>query len=181
MNSTISTPFLSQKTDAISFLAGNIYLNFLSCLVNVCVSPATQTMCLRNSSPSLRYLSKNIKAQIILCILCALMSIFRTHLAQYLWYPSLTVIISENSVWNLWEFTRKFWNCKTLFHKFFCQYFEQYHHLLQTASYFTLNCEYLLSHLWAFYTIVWQFLFPLHFGRKLLHIIHNRFLQNSCF
>jgi hypothetical protein len=40
MNSTISTPFLSQKTDAISFLAGNIYLNFLACLVNVCASTA---------------------------------------------------------------------------------------------------------------------------------------------
>jgi hypothetical protein len=40
MNSTISTPFLPQKTVAISFLA-DICLNFfLACLVNVCTSSA---------------------------------------------------------------------------------------------------------------------------------------------
>jgi hypothetical protein len=38
MNSTISTPFLSQKTVAISFLADNIRLNLLG-LFGECVQP----------------------------------------------------------------------------------------------------------------------------------------------
>jgi hypothetical protein len=54
-------------------------------------SPAT--MWSRNSWPSLWYHSKEVKAKAILCILCAVMSIFWTHPVQNLWQPSLTVII----------------------------------------------------------------------------------------
>jgi hypothetical protein len=38
MNSTTGTPFLSQKTDAISFLADNVCLNFFG-LFGECVHP----------------------------------------------------------------------------------------------------------------------------------------------
>jgi hypothetical protein len=59
----------------------------LACLVNVCIhcfdyslvstftnethvsSPVTRTMSLRNSSPSLWYHSKKVKAEAILCVL----------------------------------------------------------------------------------------------------------------
>jgi hypothetical protein len=38
MNSTISTPFLSQKTAAISFLADGVYLNFFG-FGGMCLHP----------------------------------------------------------------------------------------------------------------------------------------------
>jgi hypothetical protein len=38
MNSTISTPFLSQKTVAISFLVDNVCLNIFALYMNVCAS-----------------------------------------------------------------------------------------------------------------------------------------------
>jgi hypothetical protein len=38
MNSTISSPFLSQKTSSISFLADDIYFNFFG-LFGKCVHP----------------------------------------------------------------------------------------------------------------------------------------------
>jgi hypothetical protein len=99
-----SFPILSQKTVAISFLADNICLNFFD-LFGKCVcircfhcslvstftnetevsSPVTLMMWLRNSLPSLWYHSKKVKAEAIPCILCSLVSIFRTHLAQNLW------------------------------------------------------------------------------------------------
>jgi hypothetical protein len=78
MNSTISTPFLSQKLDAISFLAGIQRLNFFGLLGEcVCIhyfdcsvvstftyktqvsSPVTCMMSLRNSLPSFWYSPKN--------------------------------------------------------------------------------------------------------------------------
>jgi hypothetical protein len=55
MSSTISTPFLSQKTDAISFLAGNIYLNFSACLVNVCASTALTALWFQHSQMEPRF------------------------------------------------------------------------------------------------------------------------------
>jgi hypothetical protein len=42
-------------------------------------------MWLRNASPSLWYCSKKVKAEAILCVLCAPVSFFGTHLAQNLW------------------------------------------------------------------------------------------------
>jgi hypothetical protein len=82
MNSTISTHSLSQETDAISFVADNICLNFFFGLFGECVcshcfdfslvtftnvtqvSPSvTHTLRLRNLSPSVWYRSKNVKAE----------------------------------------------------------------------------------------------------------------------
>jgi hypothetical protein len=112
-NSTVSTPFLSHKTVAIGFLADNVDSNFVSLLGGcVCIhcfdcslvstftnetqvsSPITRMMWLGYSSPALCYCSKKVKAKGILCILCAHLSVFRTHLAQNLWQPNLSVIIS---------------------------------------------------------------------------------------
>jgi hypothetical protein len=47
-----------------------------------------------------------VKAEANLCILCAPVSIFWTHPVQNLWYPSLTVIISYRTAWNLWKITQ---------------------------------------------------------------------------
>jgi hypothetical protein len=44
MNSNINTSFLSQKTDAISFLADNVCLNFSAWLVNVYACTALKTL-----------------------------------------------------------------------------------------------------------------------------------------
>jgi hypothetical protein len=103
MNSTVRHPFLSQKADAINFLAENICLNFLGLFGEyVCihcleyssvstftnethVSPAlTHMMLLRNSPPFLWYHSKKVKAEAILCFLWTIVSIFGTHLVQNL-------------------------------------------------------------------------------------------------
>jgi hypothetical protein len=73
MNSTISTSFLSQRTVAISFLAGRRLFKLFQ-LVGECdcslvskytnkiqvSSPVTCIMWLRNSSPSLWHRSKNV-------------------------------------------------------------------------------------------------------------------------
>jgi hypothetical protein len=78
MNSTISTPFLSQKTVANSSLTDSGSLKFFilfgECVCIHCFdcslvsSPVTHTMWLRNPLPSLWYHSKKIKAEAILCI-----------------------------------------------------------------------------------------------------------------
>jgi hypothetical protein len=88
-NSTISAPFLSQKTVAIRFLADNVCLNFYSLFGdNVCIncfhcslvstftneiqfwSPDILKMWSRNSSPSLLCHSKKFKAEVILWKTC---------------------------------------------------------------------------------------------------------------
>jgi hypothetical protein len=109
MNYTISTLFLSQKTVSVSCLA-DVWLNF-SGLFGECVcihwsacsfvstftnetQASTPTIWLRNLPQSLWYHCRKVKAETILCVLFAPVSIFGTDLAQYFWYPSLTVIIS---------------------------------------------------------------------------------------
>jgi hypothetical protein len=97
---------------------------------------------LRNSSPSLWYCSKKVKAEAILCILGTSVSIIRTHLVQNLWYPNLTVIISYRTVWHLWKFTWKFWNSEEQSSiNFFGKIFEQDHHSLQMTDHFALHHE----------------------------------------
>jgi hypothetical protein len=54
MNSAISTPFPSQKTGAISFLA-DICLNFLAYLVNVCASIALTALLFQLSQMKPRF------------------------------------------------------------------------------------------------------------------------------
>jgi hypothetical protein len=102
MNSTISTPFLSQKTVAISFLVDSVCLNFFTlfgecvcihcfdcCLVltftNETHLSSPVSVWLRSMSPFLQYRCKKSRiTKSILCILCAPMGIFGTHLAQNL-------------------------------------------------------------------------------------------------
>jgi hypothetical protein len=50
-------------------------------------SSVTHMIWLRNSSPSLWYRSKKVKARVIRSVLCAPMSIHKTHLARNLWSP----------------------------------------------------------------------------------------------
>jgi hypothetical protein len=49
------------------------------------LSSVTHMIWMRNSSPSYGITLKKVKAETILCILCAPVSIFETHLAQNLW------------------------------------------------------------------------------------------------
>jgi hypothetical protein len=104
MNSAICTNFLSRKTAAMSFLQDNV-CSVIFCLFGECVclhcfdcylvstftnetqvsSPVAHTMWLGNPSPFLWHRSKQVKAETILCVLCAIVSIFGTHLAQNLW------------------------------------------------------------------------------------------------
>jgi hypothetical protein len=194
MNSTISTPFLSQKIVAISFLADSVCLNFIGLLVNVCVcvhcldcllvstftnetqvsSPVSHKMWLRTSLPSLWYRSRKVKVETILWIFCTPMSIFRTHLVQNCDNPV------ENSAYSLWKFTQKFWNCEVpSFTNFLVSTLNKMHSL-QMADHFTLHCDNLFAHLWTFYTIALQFLDSLHFGCKPC-TIHDGFPQHLCF
>jgi hypothetical protein len=55
MNSTISTLILFQKTATISFLLDTVYLDFLSCLVNVCASTALIALWFQNSQMEPRF------------------------------------------------------------------------------------------------------------------------------
>jgi hypothetical protein len=111
INFTISTPFLSQMTVSISFLAGRQRLFKISGLVWwMCVHPLLWLLLCFNIhkwSPSfITCYSYDViekftaifvvslqKTKAILCVLCAPVCIFGTHLAQNLWQPSLTVII----------------------------------------------------------------------------------------
>jgi hypothetical protein len=120
-NSTIGTPFLSQKTAAISFLAGRRFFKLFQLVWWMGVrsfvwtftnktqvsSLVTRTMWLKNSSPSLWCHSKKVKAKVILCVLCAPVSIFRTNFGQNLWCPCLTVIILQRTVHKICENSHK--------------------------------------------------------------------------
>jgi hypothetical protein len=107
-----------------------------------------------------------------LCFMRTLEHFWRTHLAQNCGN------LVENSAWNLWKFTRKFWNCEaSSFTNFLVntlnKIINQYRWL--TTSLFIVNIC-LPTHLWTFYTTVLQFLHSLHFGCKPL-IIHDEFSQ----
>jgi hypothetical protein len=54
-NSTTSTPFLSQKTAAISFLVDNVFYTFSACLLNVCASSALTALWFQHSQMKLRF------------------------------------------------------------------------------------------------------------------------------
>jgi hypothetical protein len=114
MNSTISNPFLSQKTVPISFLAG------WQCLFKhfwlvwwMCVHPLLWLLfgfnihkwnpgfitcysydIIEKFITTFAVLLKKVKAEAILCVLCVPMSIFRTHVALNLWQRGQTVTVS---------------------------------------------------------------------------------------
>jgi hypothetical protein len=131
-------------------------------------------MWLRNSTPSLWHRSKKVRAEAILCILRAPMSIFGTHLAQNLWQPSLACDNLQKTVYEICGNSQE----SSEIHKFFGQHFEQDNHSLQMADHFTLHREHLFTHLWKFYSIVLEFLHSLYFGLK-LRKIHDGFPQRS--
>jgi hypothetical protein len=105
MNSTISTPSLSQKTCvAISFLLGRCLFKLFQVLWWLCVH--TQRWLLLGFSihkwntgfitcysydvtekfiTIFMVLLKKVKVEAIPYVLCALVSVFRTHLVQNLW------------------------------------------------------------------------------------------------
>jgi hypothetical protein len=104
----------------------------LACLMNVCASIALTALWFQHSQIKSRFhhhlpiwcdweilhhlcgiTLKNVKAEVILCILCTPMIIFGTYFVQNLWRPSPTVIISW-SAWNLCKFTQRFRNCEAL-------------------------------------------------------------------
>jgi hypothetical protein len=55
MNSTISPPFLSQKTVVISFLEDSCCLNLSACLVNVCASTFLTALWVQHSQMNPRF------------------------------------------------------------------------------------------------------------------------------
>jgi uncharacterized membrane protein YjjP (DUF1212 family) len=99
---TINTPFLFQKTIAISFLANNVCLNFFGLFGEYvcihcfdCSSVSTFTSETHVSSHYLYDVIEKfiaifvvslikVKAKAIRCVLCPPVSIFGTHLAQNL-------------------------------------------------------------------------------------------------
>jgi hypothetical protein len=93
--STFSTPFLSYKIVAISFLV-NVCLHFLTCLVSMSASTVltalwfqcSQMKCTRRFHHHICSIALKLstKAKAIVCVFCATMSIFGTHLAQNLWW-----------------------------------------------------------------------------------------------
>jgi hypothetical protein len=121
-------------------------------------------MWVRTSSPSLWYRSKKSKAEAILRVLSASMSIFGTHLAQKLWQPCPTVIISQRTVREICGNSHETSEIvKRRLSQIFCRHFIQDHHSLKMAEHFALYREYFFSQLWTFYTTVLQLLHSLTF------------------
>jgi hypothetical protein len=101
INCTMSAHFLSQRTVDVSFLVDNVCLNLSASLTNVCVSTALTALRFQRSQMKPRFrhlllvscdweihrhfcgiaLKESAKAEAILCVLCAPVSIFGTYLA----------------------------------------------------------------------------------------------------
>jgi hypothetical protein len=106
-------------------------------------SSVTRTTWLRNSSPSLWYHSKISKAE-------GSHSLCSVRTCEHFRNPSCAKLVVayrncdnlvENSAWNLWKFTRKFWNRETQSFTIFFQHLKQDHPSLQmmTISLFIVN------------------------------------------
>jgi hypothetical protein len=201
MISTVSTPFLSQKTVAISFLAGRQHLFKILRIVRwMCVHPLLWLLFgfnIHKWNPGfITCYSYDVIEKFITIFVVSLKksqswshSLHFVHIREHFWNPSCTKLVtaqpnSDNLIENCVKYVEihmkalKFWS--TIFHKFFIQHFEQ-DYSLQMADHFALSCENLFTHLWTFCAIVLQFHHSLHFGPKALRIIHNGFLQHSCF
>jgi hypothetical protein len=149
MSSTISTPFFSKKTVAISILADNIYIDFFSLFINVCASIALTALWFQPSQMKPRFhhlclmqcdweihrhlcgiaLKRSKPKEAILCILWA--------------FSELILLRTCDSLAKLWQSHRGQYiksveihaNCETPpFTNFFGQHFEQDHHSLQMAG-----------------------------------------------
>jgi hypothetical protein len=198
MNSTISTPFLSQKTDASSFLTDRqrLFKRFSDYLVNVCASTVSTAVWFQHSQMKSKFhfllllqcyweIRRNL-CRIALKSKSRSNSLHFVRTREHFWNPSCTKLVTaylnhnnivEKIAWDLWKFTWQFWNCEApSFIIFFCQHFGQDHHSLLTAGRpLRSSSWHLFAHLWTLYAIVLEFLHPLYFGRKPLGIIHNGF------
>jgi hypothetical protein len=186
MNSTISTPFLSQKATATSFLVGRHLLKLfqlvgdcvcIHCFESFLVSTFTNEtqvsspvmMWLRNLSPSLWYCLKKVYKSWSNC-----QHFVHTH------EPNCDNLL-QNIAWNLLKFTRKFWNCKALS-------FTNFLSTLWTRS--SLTTDGWLTN-WLLIVNICSLIFEpstllsytsfTHFGHKLPRIIQDGFLQHSGF
>jgi hypothetical protein len=126
MNSTINTHFLSIPEDIchllsiFGFCAECVCIDCFDCsLVSTIISETqvssfvTHTMRLKNSSSSVWYRCKKVKAEAILCSLCAPVSIcWNTSCSELvIALPNYDDLV-ENSAWNLWKFARILSNCE---------------------------------------------------------------------
>jgi hypothetical protein len=125
MNSPISTPFLSQKTALISFLA-DVCLNFLACLANVCAFTALTAALFRHSQIKARFyhllfIWRDWEIHRHLCCIALKksklkrFSAFCSHpwafLELVIAQPNCDTLV-ENTASNLWNLTWKFLNCE---------------------------------------------------------------------
>jgi hypothetical protein len=181
MNSTISTPFLPQKTVAISLLADTICLNFFSLFGEVCAFTALIDSWFQHSQmkPRFHHLILIWCDWEIYCHLCGIIlkksklkpfSAFYVHLWKFSEPVLLEICGNSHQSSEI---------VKCCLSQIFVQHSKQDHHSLQMANHFVLHHEHLFGHLWTFYTIVLQFLNSLHFVHELLCIIHDRFPQHS--
>jgi hypothetical protein len=191
MNSTITTPFLFQKTAVISFLV-NDYLKifglFGECVCIYCDCSLVSTYTLKPRFHHLLFVLRDWEIHHHLCgaavnkskpkqfsAFCARPWAFSEPILRRLAraYPNYDDLV-ENSTWNLWKFTRKFWNCvASSFTIIFVKTLDKIitHYRWPTTSLFIVNiCS--PTHLWTFCITVLQFLHSSHFGRK---------PQHSCF
>jgi hypothetical protein len=145
-------------------------------------SPAARTMWLKNSSQSLWFHSKNIyKSRSHSQRFMRTREHFRNPSCAKLVIVSLTDNLAGKSAWNVWRFTRKFWNCEA---PSFTNSFghEQDHHSLQMADHFALHRGRLLAR--PALNILHHCLTVFHslrFGCKPPRIIHDGFPQHTRF
>jgi hypothetical protein len=104
---------------------------------------------------------KKVKAEAILCVLCVPVSIFGTHLARNLWYPSLSMIISLRAVQEICGNSHERSEVVKRRHSLWTR-----PSLTTNGRHFALHREHLLAHLWTSYTIVLLYLNALYFRRQ---------------
>jgi hypothetical protein len=198
MNSTISTPFLSQRTVPVSFTANNICLNFFGlfgeCLYIHCFdcslvstftnetqvsSSVTRMMWMRKLWRSLWYRSKKIKPKSFSAFYPYPSEFSEPILCKTCDWLTCHHLIG-NRAWNLWNFTRNFWYCEApSFANFLFSTLNKIAtHYRWPADRLAIYREYLFAHPWTFKSIVLQFLHSLHFCRIPPHIIHDGFKQH---
>jgi hypothetical protein len=108
---------------------------------------------------------RKVKAEAILCVLCAPVSIFGTHVAQNLWWPSLTMIISYRIVSEICKNSQESSEIvKRCLSQTFWSTIWTRSSLTTNTGHFALHREHLFARLWTIYTTVLQFLHSLHFG-----------------
>jgi hypothetical protein len=179
MNFTVSTPFLSQKTRVISFLAYNICLSFTTFLVNVGISTALTAIWFQHLQMKPRFhhlifvrcgweIHRHLRGIALQKSKLKPIYVF----CEHLWACSEPIFLKiaiafphcdnflEKIARNLWKFTRRFRHCEKPSSKNCC---------VNTLNKFITHCRWLTTslfilnicspaHLRTFYTTVLQFL-----------------------